>query len=116
MQFAKIDTGRLTMCPQTGRSGDGALHLNLPSYYTMHPDQATADGWKVYTETDRPAGAYVPHYEEAETTITRVYEPYDEPEVEPEPTIEERVDMIEDAVIEMSEILYGGDDDGEIMG
>lgn len=77
------------------------------------PEQLADLGYLPVTYTamppDSPSGQhYEPHWEQTEAEIKQVWGLVDDPE-EPEvsePTAEERMEILEGAVLELSEILY----------
>lgn len=110
MTFAKLENGILKRCPKAGMSGK-SYKTNLPLYYSDNPSVALKDGWKELVETERPDGNCVPEYTQTDTRIVRNWIRL--PEIEPEPTLEDKIaEMAEtlsdltDAILEMSEQVY----------
>lgn len=103
--IAKLINGNLHPCPKQGRDGRGGLHTNLPRYYERHPDVAARDGYYPVQYTDKPEGDYTSAWEMIDGKITQTWTPYT-PEPEPVDPVAERLDMIEECLLEMSEILY----------
>ena len=117
MKYAKyIDEHTISMCPRKGRSvTNGTVHTNLPRFYDSNPEAAQADGYLPLIEADAPTpqeGYYPrPAYTVADIGIVQSWEQV--AEESPEPTIDERieavegrVDVVEGAIMEVSEILY----------
>ena len=100
MTFAKLEQGTIRHCPSRGRDGVGRYHTDLPRYYETAADR---EGWLELVETAPPEGDYRAVYTETDGRILQSWEPVTVP---PEPTLEERVDLLEEAVLEMSETVY----------
>ena len=107
--IAKLANGHPVPCPQKGADGSGKMHTNLPLYYARHLDVAAEDGFYPVQYTDKPDGDYLASYEmqevEGVTMIVQVWTPYT-PQPEPVDPITERLEMIEECILEMSEIIY----------
>lgn len=104
--IGKLENGALYSCPKSGLDGSGVMHTNLPAYYEKHIDTAAADGYYPVRYTDKPEGDYLPSWELQYGEIVQVWTPY-EPQPEPADPIAERLDFIEDCLLEMSEAVYG---------
>lgn len=103
--IAKLENGKLVLCPKQGRDGRGGLHTNLPRYYEHHVAVAADDGYYPVVYTDKPEGDYTQSWELQNGDIVQVWTPYT-PEPEPEDPVAARLDMIEECILEMSEIIY----------
>lgn len=104
MQFAKLENGILKRCPKADMSGK-SYHTNLPLYYEHNPDKAYADGWLELILTGKPEGSYASKYKVENKQLVQYWVELPVPEPEPDP-IEERMNMIEECILEMSEIIY----------
>lgn len=103
--IARLTDGRLFPCPQHGQDGSGRLHTNLPLYYEKHPDAASQDGYYPVQYTDKPDGDYTSGWELQNGVIVQVWTAYT-PEPEPVDPVAERLDMIEECLLELSEVIY----------
>lgn len=99
MTFGKLVEGMLHLCPLRGADGQGRLHTNLPKYYETAADR---DGWMEVVYTERPEGDYEPYYIVENLKIVQYWR---ETEPAPDP-YDSRLDMIEECILEMSEIIY----------
>ncbi|MBQ7541354.1 MAG: hypothetical protein IJT44_03570 [Clostridia bacterium] len=102
--IAKLENGRLTVCPKCGRDGGRTMHTDLPKYYERNPAAAAEDGYYPVRYTEKPEGDYAPTWELQNGEIVQVWTAYT-PQPEP-PTAEERLDTVEECILEMSEIVY----------
>ncbi|MCR5484763.1 MAG: hypothetical protein K6F09_04150 [Clostridiales bacterium] len=107
--FVKIvDEHNITYCPKAGYSEtDGRYHTNLPKYYSQHTDIAHADGYYVLVETEPPEreGYHpVPSYVLEGNTVVQHWTLI--PDDPSEPTLEDRVETCEEAILEISETVY----------
>lgn len=103
--IAKLVSGNLVQCRKYGRDGSGRVHTDLPSYYAAHLDEAAVDGYYPVRFTERPEGDYKAIYELIDGEIVQGWEEFT-PEPEPADPVEERLDMLEECILEMSEIVY----------
>lgn len=103
--IARLSQGNLVPCPRQGRDGYGKLHTNLSGYYERHLDLAAEDGYYPVRFTDKPDGDYVSSWIFSSGEILQVWTPYT-PEPEPEDPVAARLEMIEECILEMSEIIY----------
>ena len=101
MKLGKLTNGRLHLCPLRGTDGRGRLHTNLPQYYENAADR---DGWMEVVETEPPEGDHEPIYTVENGRIVQRWQAV-EPQID-EPTLEDRLDMIEECLMELSEVLY----------
>ena len=101
MKFGKLTDGRLHLCPLRGADGQGRLHTDLPRYYERAADR---DGWLEVVETEPPEGDCTPVYDAENGRIVQRWQAA-EPQRD-EPTLEDRLDMIEECLLELSEVLY----------
>ena len=102
--IAKLANGVIYPCPKKGRDGTGRMHTNLPLFYEKHPTSSVSDGYYPVRYTDKPDGDYISSWELQNGEIVQVWTEYT-PQPEPQ-TIEERLDMVEECILEMSEIIY----------
>ena len=109
MMIAKLVNGYPVPCPKKGADGSGSFHTNLPLYYARHLDVAAEDGYYPVQYTDKPDGDYLPSWElqevEGVTMIVQLWTPYT-PQPEPVDPITERLEMIEECLLEISEVIY----------
>ncbi len=107
--IGKLTNGQLVPCPRQGQDGRGRLHTNLPVYYAHHVAEAAEDGYYPVRYTDKPEGDYLQSWElrttQSGAEIVQIWTPYT-PEPEPEDPYAARLDMIEECILEMSEIVY----------
>lgn len=107
--IAKLINGYPVPCPKHGEDGSGNHHTNLPRYYENHPDAASDAGYYPVRYTDKPDGDYLPSWElqevEGVTIIVQLWTPYT-PQPEPVDPITERLEMIEECLLEISEVIY----------
>ena len=108
--IARLDNGNLIPCPIQAPDGSGRWHTNMPRYYEQHPDMAAEDGYYPVQRTDKPAdGDYLPSWTlqevEGVMMIVQVWTPYT-PAPEPEDPVTARLDMIEECLLELSEVIY----------
>ena len=104
--IGKLENGNMIPCPKSGTDGNGILHTNLPAYYEKHLDRAGADSYYPVRYTEKPDGDYLPSWELIGGEIVQVWTPYT-PQPEPEDPVAERLNFIEDCLLEMSEAVYG---------
>ena len=104
--IGKLENGVLHPCPKSGLDGSGVMHTNLAAFYEKHADTAAEDGFYSVRYTDKPEGDYLPSWELIGGEIVQVWTPYT-PQPEPADPIAERLDFIEDCLLEMSEAVYG---------
>ena len=103
--IVKLVDGKLVPCPKTGKDGRGIPHTNLPLYYERNLDTAEEDGFYPVQYSDKPDGDYLPSWELQSGRIVQIWTPFT-PEPEPEDPVAARLDMIEECILEMSEIIY----------
>ena len=103
--IAKLVNGYPVQCPKRGEDGAGVYHTNLPRYYETHPDAAAAAGYYPMMYTDKPDGDYAPLWELQNGQIVQVWTEYT-PQPEPEDPVATRLEMIEECLLELSEVLY----------
>lgn len=103
--IARLSQGRLIPCPKQGRDGYGSLHSNLSGFYERHPDIAAEDGYYPVRYTEKPAGDYLPSWKFVSGEIVQIWTEYT-PEPEPEDPVTARLDMIEECLLEISEVIY----------
>lgn len=103
--IAKLVNGNLQPCPRHGVDALGRVHTNLCHYYEMNPGFAAKDGYYPVRHTDKPDGDYLPAWEMQGCEIVQIWTPYT-PEPEPADPVAERLEMIEECLLEMSEIIY----------
>ena len=104
MRLAKLENDRPRYCPQTGMDTQGRYHTNLPRYYEKR-DPQDRDGWLEVVYTDKPAGDYTDVYEIADGRIVQRWQAFD-PQPEPVDPVAQRLDMIEECLLEISEVIY----------
>lgn len=102
---AKLQNGLLVPCPKNGTDGNGILHTNLLRFYENHTDTAAEDGYYPVRYTDKPDGDYLPSWELRGSEIVQVWTTYT-PEQELEDPVASRLDMIEECLLELSEVIY----------
>ncbi|MCR5484962.1 MAG: hypothetical protein K6F09_05155 [Clostridiales bacterium] len=107
--FVKLtENNDIIYCPKQGVSKtDGRYHTDLPRFYAQHSDIARADGYYVLTETEQPerAGYHaVPTYVLEGNTVVQHWTLI--PDDPSEPTLEDRVETCEEAILELSETVY----------
>lgn len=107
--IAKLTNGIIYPCLIHGMDGRDRMHTNLPLYYEHNPDVAVVDGYYPVQYTDKPDGDYLPSWELQQIngvlTIVQVWTPYT-PEPEPEDPVAARLEMIEECLLELSEVIY----------
>lgn len=96
--IAKLVSGNLVQCRKYGRDRSGRVHTDLIGYYEKHLGEAAEDGYYPVRFTERPEGDYKAIYELIDGEIVQGWE-----EFTPEP---DRLEMIEECILEMSEIIY----------
>lgn len=107
--IAKLVDGNLIQCPKQGQDGRGILHTNLPVFYDHHLALAAEDDYFPVQFTDKPEGNYMPSYKMQEVEgimqIVQNWTPYT-PEPDREDSVTARLNMLEECLLEMSEIVY----------
>lgn len=104
--YAKLTNNRLQYAPNQLQH-NGSHIFNPPESILLELGYLPVTSTK--TPDDAPAGQhYEPHWEKTETDIKQVWELVDDPveSAVSEPTAEERMEILEGAVLELSEILY----------
>ena len=105
MRYAKLENGVLHYAPKKITDGEAVIYN--PTAATL-----TALGYLPVVETDMPAPEpgyyYAASWEQREDSIVRVWTPEEELPPEPDPeTVEERLDDIEAALVELAELIGG---------
>ena len=109
MTFIKlIDSHTIQACPKKGFSAaDGRIHTNLPKFYEAYPETAAQDGYLPLVTSEPPQAqeGYIltPLYTVSDGEVLQTWEQTAE---NAESTIEGRVETLEGAVLELSEIVY----------
>lgn len=103
-----IDENNISYCPKRGVSEtDGRYHTDLPRFYAQNEDIANADGYYVLIETEPPEqeGYHaVPTYVLEGNTVVQHWTLI--PDGPSDQTLEERVEMCEGAILEISEAMF----------